>query len=145
MLFKNILVPYDRSPCSKHAFKVALDIAKKYDAKITTLSCLDTDARPAWYGFDSRLENVILKKQKKAAKEDVKNFQGLVKKTKVPYSFSLIETKSIAKTILSFSKSKKIDLIVMGSHGRKGFNKFILGSVANAVSQQSSCPVLILK
>lgn len=144
-MFKNILVPYDRSPCSKHAFKAALDIAKKYDAKLTILSCLDTDVGHVWYGFDSRVKNAILKKQKKVAKEDIKNFQNQAERAKVVYSYALIETKSIARTILSFSKSKKIDLIVMGSHGRKGFNKLLLGSIANAVSQQSSCPVLILK
>jgi nucleotide-binding universal stress UspA family protein len=145
MLFKNILVPYDGSKCSNHACKVGLDIAKKYDSKITIISCIDTDVGPAWYGFDSRVGNEILKKHKKAIESDVKNFQELAKKTKVPYSFEIIETKSIPKTIISFSKTKKIDLIVMGSHGRKGFSKLLLGSVANAVSQQSRSPVLILK
>ena len=145
MTFKNILVPYDGSEYSNKAFRVGLDIAKKYNSKITAISCLDTDVGHVWYGFDSRVKNEILKKQKKAFENDMENFQELVKNSKVPYSFEIIQTKSIAKTIISYSKSKKIDLIVMGSHGRKGFNKFLLGSVANAVSQQSSCPVLILK
>lgn len=145
MLFKNILVPYDGSNYSTHAFKTALDIAKKYNSKITVISCLDTDVGHAWYGFDSRVDTAILKKQKKLVENDVKKFQELVKKTKVPYSFQIITTSSIAKSIISFSRAKKIDLIVMGSHGRKGVSKLLLGSVANAVSQQSACPVLILK
>jgi len=42
MLFKNILVPHDGSSNSKHAFKVALEIAKKYNSKISMVTVLDT-------------------------------------------------------------------------------------------------------
>ncbi len=42
MLFKNILVPYDGSGYSKHSFKVALDMAKKYNSKISMVTVLDT-------------------------------------------------------------------------------------------------------
>jgi len=52
---------------------------------------------------------------------------------------------SIVKTITSFSKSQKYDLIVIGSHGRTGFDKLLLGSVASGVSQKSPCPILITK
>lgn len=145
MLFKNILVAYDGSRCSNHAFKVALDIAKKYNSKITTLSCLDSELGPTWYGFDSRVTNAILKKQKKSIEKDITKFTDLINKTKISFSSKIIETNSIAKSIVSFSKSNKIDLIVMGSHGRRGFDKILLGSVANGVSQQTKCPVLILK
>jgi nucleotide-binding universal stress UspA family protein len=145
MLFKNILVPYDGSRCSNHAFKVALDIAKKYNSKITTLSCLDSELGLTWYGFDYRVKNAILKKQKKSIEKDITKFTDLIKKTKIPFSSKIIETNSVAKSIVSFSKSNKIDLIVMGSHGRRGFDKILLGSVANGVSQQAKCPVLILK
>ncbi len=145
MLFKNILVPYDGSRCSNHAFKVALDIAKKYNSKITTLTCLDSGLGLTWYGFDHRVKNAILKKQKKSIEKDITKFTDLIKKTKIPFSSKIIETNSVAKSIVSFSKSNKIDLIVMGSHGRRGFDKILLGSVANGVSQQAKCPVLILK
>ena len=145
MLFKNILVPYDGSRCSNHAFKVALDIAKKYNSKITTLSCLYSELGLTWYGFDYRVKNAILKKQKKSIEKDITKFTDLIKKTKIPFSSKIIETNSVAKSIVSFSKSNKIDLIVMGSHGRRGFDKILLGSVANGVSQQTKCPVLILK
>ena len=47
--------------------------------------------------------------------------------------------------LLAFAKSRKHDLIVIGSHGRSGFDKVLLGSVANGVSQKTRCPVLIIK
>ena len=47
--------------------------------------------------------------------------------------------------IVTFAKTKKIDLIVMGSHGKTGFDKLMLGSVANGVVQRARCPILIVK
>ena len=52
---------------------------------------------------------------------------------------------TIVKEIVNFAKSKKFDLIVMGSHGRTGLNKLILGSVANGVAQQAKCSVMVVK
>jgi len=145
-LFKNILVPYDGSNCSYYAFKVSLDIAKKYNSKITILSCLKRELRGLhWYGFDARTENALLKKQKKALEKDLTKFEPLIKKEGVSINTKILEPQSVVKSIVSYSKSNKIDLIVMGSHGRKGFDKLLLGSVANGVSQRASCPILIVK
>jgi nucleotide-binding universal stress UspA family protein len=46
---------------------------------------------------------------------------------------------------VTFAKSQKHDLVVIGSHGRTGFDKLLLGSVANGVSQKAKCPVLIVR
>jgi nucleotide-binding universal stress UspA family protein len=63
----------------------------------------------------------------------------------VSISIHIDETKSITKKIIDFSNSKKINLVIMGSHGQTGFNRIILGSVSNKVSQLAKCPVLIIK
>ena len=47
--------------------------------------------------------------------------------------------------IVKFAHDRNFDLIVIGSHGRSGFNKFLLGSVSNKVSQMAKCPVMIIK
>ena len=145
MLFTNILVPYDGSSNSLHAFKVALDIAKKYDSKITLVTCLELELRAPWYGYDSRVGKTIMKKQKESIKKHLSRLELIAKKTKMSFNSEIIVSKSIVKTIVDFSKSRKIDLIVMGSHGRKGFDKLLLGSVANGVSHKVKCPVLIIK
>jgi len=54
-------------------------------------------------------------------------------------------SKSVVNDIVVFAKSRKYDLIVIGSHGRSGFDKTLLGSVANSVSQKAKCPILIIK
>ena len=144
--FKNILVPYDGSTNSLNAFKVAVDIAQKYESKITILTCLKKPAyRGMWYQ-DSRSVNAIMKKDEKAAKENIsKMVEPVREKTGIPVAFKIIPVVSAPDSITSFAKSHKIDLVVMGSHGRTGFNKALLGSVSQGVSQKIHCPVMITK
>ena len=145
MLFKNILVPYDGSKCSDHAFNVALDVAKKYNSKITIVTCLERDFRTPWYGPDSRVNDAILKKEKKAVDKNFSSLEKVAKKSKVSISSKIMVIQSIVKSLLSFATSHRIDLIVMGSHGRTGFDRLLLGSVANGITQRAHCPVLVVK
>ena len=143
-LFGNILVPYDLSSQSTKAFKVALDIAKKYDSKITLLTCLEGDAWRHRY-YDARADNQLIKQQKKAAKVHTEKLEALAKRNNVSVKSRFVPSKSVVNDIVSFSKLKKHDLVVLGSHGRSGFDRWLLGSVANGVSQKINCPVLIVK
>ena len=146
MLFKNILVPYDGSKYSTHAFKVALDMAQKYNSKITILACLlKPTYRGVWY-YDSRYTKAILKKEEKIAKQNItKLVENVKKKIDKSINVKIVPTVSIADQVITFTKTNKIDLIVMGSHGRTGFSKALLGSVASNVSQQARSPVLLVK
>lgn len=146
MLFRNILVPYDGSKYSLHAFKVALDTAQRYDSKITVLTCLAKPVyRGVWYQ-DSRYTKAVLKKEEKAARENIsKMIEPMKKRTDVPITFKIVPTVSVANQIASFAKSHKMDLVVMGSHGRTGFDKALLGSVVQGVSQKVHCPIMIVK
>jgi len=145
MIFKNILVPYDGSKFSDLAFNVAIDIAKKNNSKITIVTCLEKDYRTPWYGPDSRVTDALLKKQKKAVDKNFSSLEKVAKKSKVSISTKIIVVQSIVKSLLSFTTSNRVDLIVMGSHGRTGFDKLLLGSVANGISQKARCPVFIVK
>ena len=144
MLFKNILVPSDLSNKSFHAFKIALDMAKKYDSKITILTCIQLDT---WHHkfYDSRADDQLLKKQKKTITPHIEKLENLANKSNISMKSQILRSVSVVKDITTYAKSHKFDLIVMGSHGRTGMDKLILGSVANGVLQKSSCPVLIIK
>ena len=144
MMFSNILVPFDLSNQSIRAFKVALDLAKKYDSKVTLLTCVEGDA---WHHkfYDSRADNELIRKQKKTTLAHIAKLEPLAKKSDIPLKSQILKSTSVAKDITTFAKSRKMDLIVMGSHGRTGADKLILGSVANGVTQKASCPVLIIK
>ncbi len=144
MLFKNILVPFDLSSPAHHAFKVALDMAQKYDSKITLISCVEEDT---WHHkfYDSRIYSQLLIKKRKIAEKYMKKLEVLANKSGVDIKFQVLRSTSVIKDITTFAKSKKMDLIVMSSHGRTGWDKLILGSVANGVIQRTRCPVLLIK
>jgi len=143
-MFSNILVPFDLSNQSLRAFKTALDLAKKYNSQITLLTCVEGDA---WHHkfYDSRADNELIKKQVKVALSHIAKLEALGKKDEVKIKSQIIKSKSVVNDIVTFAKSRKFDLIVMGSHGRTGVDKLILGSIANGVTQKASCPVLIIK
>jgi len=143
-LFKNILVPFDLSVQSTRSFKVALDLAKNYNSKITLLTCLEGDAWHHKY-YDARADSELIKKQKKVTKEHLEKLESLADKNNISVKSQILTSKSVVNDIVTFAKSRKYDLIVIGSHGRTGFDKLLLGSVANGVSQKSTCPILIVK
>ena len=144
MAITKILVPVDGSTHSLKAFRMALDIAKNNNAKISVLTCLEKDDVGAWY-IDKRTNKKIINDAKKFAKDFLSKLEKPANDANVPISLNILETKSTSNQIITFSNSKKIDLIVIGSHGRGGFNKFLLGSVSNKVSQMAKCPVMIIK
>ena len=144
MAITNILVPFDGSTYSVKAFNTALDIAKTQGAKINVLTCLEKENLGAWY-IDKRVNKKIINDAKKFAKSFLSKLEKKAKGSGVSILVSVLETKSVSKQIVDFANSKKINLIVIGSHGQTGFNRFLLGSVSNAVSQSAKCPVLIVK
>lgn len=144
MSFKNILVPYDASGYSERAFKKALEIAEKDDSKITVVTVIE-GVYAATIGFTLKTNPKIIQKQIKAAEKFITKLKLAAKKKGVPFSLKILQGTSIVKTLINFSNSRKFDLIVMGSHGRTGFSKFVLGSVANGIAQHSKCPVMIVK
>lgn len=144
MVFSNILVPYDGSKYSNHAFKIALDLAKKYNSKITCITCIDVIFRGSWY-YDSEYYDAKIQKQKEIAHKSVANLEKSAKKQGIPFDFKVFQTRSTVEKIVAFANTKRIDLIIMGSHGRTGFDKLLLGSVANGVVQRAKCPVFVIK
>ncbi len=143
-MFQNILVPFDLSNQSTRAFKVALDVAKKYRSCITLLTCLEGDAWHHKY-YDAEADKELIKKQSAATKKHIEKLEYFAKKNNITVKSKIITSKSVVNDIVTFAKSRKHDLIVIGSHGRSGFDKVLLGSVANGVSQKTRCPVLIVK
>ena len=144
MLFQNILIPYDGSRFANHAFKVALDIGKRYNSKITVITILSTHMIGSWY-VDNRIADAELRGQTKAARKHFEKLASIAKKSGISLNSKIIEAQNVGKAIVNYAKSRKIDLVVMGSHGRTGWDKLILGSVANGVSNRIHCPVLIVK
>jgi nucleotide-binding universal stress UspA family protein len=143
MTYQKILVPYDGSSFSDRAFKVALDFAQKYDSKITIVSCINIFSS-GWFG-KSGFEQRLLKKLRGKIMKEIQDLEKIAKKKNVPTKGRIFETATIAKTLLTFAKSNKIDLIVIGSRGHSRLKELFLGSISNGVIQRAQCPVLVVK
>jgi nucleotide-binding universal stress UspA family protein len=143
MQISNILVPYDGSEYSDRAFNYALDIARKYNSNIIGVWCvLEATKLPEEMVPE---EDLKLRRQRDAITNILLTLESKSEGLGVNFKGIILKTDSVTDAILSFAESNNIDLIVAGSRGLGGFKKLLLGSVASALSQYSTCPVLIVK
>ena len=126
---KDVLVPTDFSPCSYQALLYALAIARYYTARVTLLHVVQAhregDPQEAWRD--------IRKIETDLAQEG--HLQGISLRL-------LVEQGEIWDVVSRVLTESKTDLIVMGTHGRTGFEKLVLGSFAETVFRGANCPVL---
>lgn len=146
-IFKKILVPYDESDYSDKALGYALDLKKIYKSKIFVLHIISSGMRYDLIGNDGNRTSLQL--DNKMSVEEIEVFQSLkkqLKKFKARLDIKVvIATKSISAEIIDFAEKNNIDLIVMGSKGRTGFKKLLLGSVASDVIAYAHCPIIVIK
>jgi nucleotide-binding universal stress UspA family protein len=143
MNFKNILVAYDSSRFSNRSFKSALEIVEP-GGKITIASVVTGVYQPS-IGFTMKYSNEALKKYGKFMEKIFSRLESDAKKRGITLSLKIIHDPSVSKGIVNYVNSQKFDLIVIGSHGRSGLKKIILGSVANDVAHKSKIPVMVVK
>ena len=140
MTFKNILVPTDGSEYTKAAINNAVEMAKNYGAKITALYVIDQTVFVNM-PLDSAVMNTytLLKKEGESAVQYVLN---LCKENGVECDIKIVEGSPVECIV---EASKDFDIIVMGTLGRTGFSKLMMGSVAERVVRYSECPVMVVR
>ena len=137
------MAPYDKSEPAYRAFEYALDLAKKYNSSISIVSCVSIQIPTDPYYGAAYIETTKLLKED--AVKSILKLESILKESKIPFKSDVLEVTSITDSLVSYSESHDVDLIVIGSRGLGGFKKLLLGSVASGVSQHSKCPVLIVK
>ena len=144
MELKNIIVAFDSSSFSNRAFKNALEIADPKSSKITIVTVVTGIYQPS-IGFSMKYSKELLEKHTKTLKKVFSQLQKLAKKKDLSLSLKILHDPSVSKAILNYANSRKIDLVVIGSHGRTGMSRVVLGSVANEVANKAKCPVMVVK
>ena len=140
MMYKKILVPTDGSEFAKKAQKHALFLANVSGAELIAVSVTENNFVNGLPLDDEVYQlNQILKER---SEENLAEFDKLndddLKITHV------IKEGSPAKCILEVAADEDVDLIVMGSSGKSGFDRFIMGSVADKVVNSAKCAVLVV-
>jgi nucleotide-binding universal stress UspA family protein len=138
---KTILVPTDFSEGSQAALDYAVTLAKSFHAKIVLLHVIETTT----YTMTEALQLVNVYDVVKTAVEPV-----LDQMVKDLQQRDLSASRSIAQgaaahEIVSQAREAGADLIVMGTHGRRGVNHLLVGSVAERVVRTADCPVLTVR
>ena len=139
-MYKRILVPTDGSEFARKAELHALFLAKVSGAEIIALRVSENQFITGISVTDEVEQlNLILKDR---CEEDLKEFEEM-NEDGVKIS-SIIREGSPANVILDVAVEEDIDLIVIGSSGKSGFDRFILGSVSDKVVNAAKCPVLVV-
>ncbi|WP_458455305.1 universal stress protein [Methanobrevibacter sp.] len=140
-MYKRILVPTDGSEFAKKAQKHALFLAKTVGAEVFAVSVTENNFVNGLPLDDEIYQlNQILKER---SEENLKEFDDLNENDDLKITH-IIREGSPAKVILEVAKEEDIDLIVMGSSGKSGFDRFIMGSVADKVVNSAKCAVLVI-
>lgn len=145
MLYQHILVPIDGSETSMVAMKEAIKLGKALNSKITVVQVMALDPFIADVYVKTGQTNDLIERTRtylldilQKAKQEFTN-EGLTVETK------LLEGFVVHEEIIQAAQDLNADLIVMGSHGRTGVRKLVLGSVAQKVLGESHIPVLIVR
>ena len=144
MEIKGILFPTDFSEGSAEALKYAVEFANRYGAKLYVLHVIyDVAKASGWYVPHVSMDAIYKDIQEGARKEldnfgvnelgGLKNIERIVQ-TGVPY-----------QEIMNCAVKNKIDMIIIGTHGRTGIDRILFGSTAAQVVRNAPCPVLTVR
>jgi len=138
---ERILVPVDFSDCSLDALEYAVVVAQQAKASLLLLHVLE----PVSYGLDFTLGHSRTREQvRETWTKRLEELASSLMVTQVPME-SQLRGGHPADSILDSSKTLPCDLIVMGTHGRRGISHAFSGSVAEAVLRKALCPVLTVR
>jgi nucleotide-binding universal stress UspA family protein len=139
---KNILVPTDFSEGAEAALDYAVALAAKLDAKVHLLNVVGVQMMGAAMGVplsSAAIEAVFDGNQKELDR------LVAARAGKCAFGPTLLETGDARTQIEQVVAKVHADLIVMGTHGRRGFSRLLLGSVAEAIARIAPCPVLLVR
>jgi nucleotide-binding universal stress UspA family protein len=142
-MYKTILMPTDGSPCSFQAMEHGLSLAQALGAKVHFLYVLENPAQAIWIAPESVPYGLeLLEDLKKGAEEAVAKALAMAQEKGVEATGEVKEGVPIPTIV---EAAKGFDLLVMGTHGRTGLDKLLLGSVTEGVLHRVSVPVLVVR
>lgn len=146
-MFKHILLATDGSAASEHAAKLAVSMAQTHGAKLTSLYVVDPypyigigESNPL--GFQSYMSAAY-----EHAAQAHATVAELCAQSQPPVELQarLVEDMTASAGIVHTAKDEDADLIIVGSHGRTGLARLMLGSVAAKVLAEATVPVMVIR
>ena len=145
---RKILVPIDLSPAGRRVLDQAQEFALTFSA---TIDLLHVWTPPAMLAPEALITGVGTTEQPflqwlgNSARENLSKFESQVRSEGIAVARSYCELGDPATAIVDQAESGDYDLLVMGTHGRTGLSRLLMGSVAEAIVRKAHCPVLVYK
>jgi nucleotide-binding universal stress UspA family protein len=145
-----IIVPIDGSKNSMEAADYAVKMAEKYGSEVSVVHVVNIDQYLQSLGlYRLSYPDPIKKKIEEAKAEAQKWFAEIIsnaEQRKVRVKTDVVDSSmSVVAAIVNYADREKADLIVIGTRGRSGISKMLLGSVASGVVTYAPCPVLVVR
>ena len=139
-MYSQILVPTDGSPASDAAIEHAIDLARQYDATLHALYVVDGAA----YSTLEAGAQVVVDALESEGDEATRRVAEAAERAGVGCE-TTVATGTAYSAIRDYVDERAIDMVVMGTHGRKGLDRYLLGSVTERVVRTSDVPVLTVR
>ncbi len=150
-MFKRILVAIDGSPTSTHALRTALGLAGEGGVPLHVLHVIDDAAIAQTFDGTAYVSpqyvDSLLAGMREAGRKVLAKAQKAAGKDDRAIETALVETRgrSVAHAILAYARKIHPDLLVLGTHGRRGLSRLVMGSDAEMVVRESTVPVLLVR
>ncbi|WP_111859885.1 universal stress protein [Acinetobacter sp. CFCC 10889] len=139
------LVTVDGSETSLAVVPEAAEVAKKFNANITVVQVMTLDPYIANEYMAHGQTNQLIERARNYILENLETAKAKFKEQGVDVEVKLLEGENIAKAVAHATEELQSDLVIVSSHGRSGFKKLLIGSVAQSLLTAVKVPVLIVK
>ena len=144
-MFKHILIPVDGSPTAQLAVQKALGLAQAFGSQTTVIYVIDPYPFTGLGSDFAYGQAEYLGAAAKEAQEAIEAARAKLSAAGVPVATRVVEAHAIWRGITETASACGADLIVMGSHGRRGLEKLVLGSVTQRVLSHATQPVFVAR
>lgn len=140
-----ILIAIDKAGFKEKIISYGIFLAKGSGASVIAIHVLDQSAMTEIGDIFGRRVDEYKKAKKNHAEELLTEVKETIEKEGIKVKTEVIANKSLAKGIIDYAKKSGVDVIVIGTKGITGVEKFLLGSVASSVINHAHCPVVAVR
>ena len=146
-MFKHILVPLDGSYLAEAAIPAALELATRFNSKISLLRVTRTPYIASGLDGSAYAELIVTLRQQEFDEADtyLQMMQKNLRQHNLVVDTFVREGDPVAELILEITEEEEVDTIVMSTHGRGGISRWVFGSVADRVLRQANIPVVLIR
>ncbi len=145
MSYQHILVPVDGSEIALHVVEHAANLAQAFNSKVTVVQVMTLDPYITSEYLSQGQTNEMIERAREFIQSNLTKAKAQFETKGIQVETQLLEGESIHRSIIKAVDELKIDLIVLSSHGRSGFKKLLMGSVAQSLITEVNVPVFVLK